>query len=105
MAFRLNASPPPYSLHPDTLTSGRHGYALRTGDGIDAVFYFCPRHRASAVYEPAQGYWTIRTPDTFAAFLQRLSALGIVFPDDDECRDGIEACGLTPAVANPGAAH
>lgn len=95
MAFRLAQVPPPHSLHPDTLNSGRHGYAIRTAEGIDAVLYYCPRHRVSAVYEPAQSYWTIRTPDTFAAFLSKLAESGIVIPDNEESRDWIEACGLS----------
>lgn len=105
MAFRLAQVPPPHSLHPDTLNSGRHGYAIRTDDGLDAVLYYCPQHRASGVYEPGPGYWTIRTPDTFAAFLSRLAARGVVIPDDDESREWIEACGLSPAAGASGVAH
>lgn len=105
MAFRLAVVPPAHSLHPDTLSSGRHGYAIRTAAGIDVVLYYCPQHRASGIYAADHGYWTIRTPDTFGAFLGRLVALGVVIPDDDESREWIEACGLSPIAGAAGATH
>lgn len=103
MSFRLAYVPPPHSLHPDTLQSGRHGYAVTTTAGINVVLYFCPLHRASAIYEPTQRHWTVRTPDTFAGFLTTLASIGIVIPDDEDSREWIEACGLSGHAG--GSAH
>lgn len=102
MSFRLAHVPPPHSLHPATLQSGRHGYAVTTSDGTNVVLYFCPIHRASAIYEPMQRHWTVRTPDTFAGFLATLTSIGIVIPDDEDSREWIEACGLSgsPGIAS-----
>ena len=105
MAFRLEQVPPPHSLHSSTLASGRHGYAVSTESGVNALLYYCPMHRASAVFEPAHGYWTIRTPDTFGAFLSRLASLCVTIPDDEDGRDWIEACGLTPCTGAARATH
>lgn len=106
MTLRLDHPPMPHLPHRDTLTSGRHGYSVSTEDGLHhAVLYYCPQNRVSAVYELAQGHWNIRTPDTFAEFLIRLTEIGVVIPDNEESRDWIEACGLSPARGDSVAPH
>ena len=96
MAFRLANVPNPHTVHPDTFHSGRHAYAVTSNDGVDAIVMFCPQHNTAAIYEPALGSWTIRTPTTFGAFLAALAERGVVIPDNEDSREWIEACGLSP---------
>lgn len=94
MSFALATVPPPRSIHPETLGSGRHLLQVEVQGEPPMLALYCPRHRVGAMYYTGLHYWQTFVPIGFGDFLRILARAGVVVPESDDARDWIEACGL-----------
>ena len=94
MTFKLTSVPPPHSLHPETIGSGRHMLQIEIPNEGPILACYCPRNNVGAMYYTVMGYWQTFVPVSFGAFLRMLADAGVTVPESDDSRNWIEACGL-----------